>query len=228
MTTSINTPAFEDQEVMEVNTTMKPATAVAVFAPSLLALATGNVAQSCQILNEKENAERVEFNSFSQVIVSNGKFVDRETKTSLGESLTFDLISYQSSYVVSPGDDSAEAKAHVRFSDDGVVCSDGTSVKEHLDFLYNTGYPDAALKERAVVVGMVITAERTDKFNDEPVQFDLSPSSRVMWNRYLNKCKLKIKAGKMKVEQALVIKATTVSAVKNGKDFSHADFSVAA
>lgn len=171
----------------------------------------------------------VEYNTLPQVICSNGNFVCREDKKNLGDTVVFELQSFQDSFVVSPNDDSAPTET-LRFSNDGVVCNDeeGTLVADHLNWLHENGYPNASLKQRAVVVGMIeATAKGTDMV-DELVQFDLSPKSRVMWERFLSTTTFKLAKGKLTEDKVLRIKATTIIATSSNNDsFTQAKFDLA-
>lgn len=171
----------------------------------------------------------VEYNTLPQIICSNGNFVCREDKKNLGDTVVFELQSFQDSFVVSPNDDSAPTEV-LRFSNDGVVCNDeeGTLVADHLNWLHENGYPNASLKQRAVVVGMIeATAKGTDMV-DELVQFDLSPKSRVMWERFLSTTSFKLSKGKLTEDKVLRIKATTtIASSSGGNDFTQAKFDLA-
>lgn len=133
---------------------------------------------------ELKNALTVEFNSLAALILSNGNLLLREGKKSVGDSIQLELLSYQDSYVVAPNDDKAPVSV-VRFSNDGVTCSDGvTSVKEHLQWLHTNGYPKASLKSRVIIVGAVEKCAKAPDLIGTLVQIDLSPASRAQWLRY--------------------------------------------
>jgi hypothetical protein len=212
-----------------------PTTTFAVQAPvsTAVAVAGGNkpnaLAAAMAEMAEFENSITVEYNQFSQIIATNGNFVDRETNKVLGDTVVFELLSYQNSYVVSPNDDKAPIEV-LRFSADGITCSDTdkTPVKDHLIWLRENGYPQASLKERVVVVGLVESAAKTDEFNDTPVQFDLSPKSRVMWVRYLSTAAMMVSRGKLTKEGAARVKATAQLATSSNKEnFTQARFETA-
>ena len=172
------------------------------------------------------DALRVDYNTLDQIIASNGNFVERENKTVLGDTVTFDLLSFQDSFVVSPEDDKAP-KETVRYSDDGLVCSDGTDVKEHLDWLRASGYPKARLKQRVVVVGAITSAMKTEKFNGQLVQFDLSPASRTMWQRFVANVTYGLTTGRITQEQASKVKAEAQLKSRGSETYTVAAFNVA-
>lgn len=176
-------PAFEEEfETLQAASAAPqvPTTAIAPKAPTQLAVH----AKTENPLSELKNALTVEFNSLAALILSNGNLLLREGKKSVGDSIQLELLSYQDSYVVAPQDDKAPVSV-VRFSNDGVTCSDGvTSVKEHLQWLQTNGYPKAALKSRVIIVGAVEKCAKAPDLIGTLVQIDLSPASRAQWLRY--------------------------------------------
>jgi hypothetical protein len=226
--TATANPAFEDGEDSTATTKtaasdVKSDTAVAVNAKTTVAVATK---VDLRVMDSFKDAMTVDYNTLSQVIATNGNFVDRETKTILGDTIVFALLSFQDSYVVSPNDDNAPDEV-VRYSADGKVCSDGTDVQEHLAWLKGNGFPKASLKQRVVVVAAVDTAAKTDKFNGQLVQFDLSPASRTQWMRFTANVAYGLSIGKYKPEQVSRVKAETVLQQKGTDTFTLVQFNVA-
>ena len=218
------TPAFEagDDTTKPASTTeTKAGTAIAEAKTSAIAVATK---VDPRVMDQYKDAMKVEYNTLNQVIATNGNFVDRETKTVLGDTVVFTLLSFQDSFVVSPNDDNA-ADNIVRYSDDGITCSDGTDVKAHLAFLKENGFPKASLKQRAVVVAAIESAVKTDKFNGQLVQFDLSPSSRTMWKRYTANVAYALSIGTTTAEKASRVKAETVIQQSGTNTFTQVQFS---
>jgi hypothetical protein len=200
-----------------------PATGLAVNRMGSGALAIAPEAYA--IMEGSKDALPVDFNTFPQITTTNGNFVERESKAVLGDTILFELLSHQDSWVVDPGDDKAP-KELVRYSVDGVVCSDGTPVQEHLHFLKAGGYADASVKQRSVVVGEVISCSKTKRYDGELVQFDLSPMSRVQWQRYLANSVNTLRKGRKTVEQLKMITATTELATKGDNTYTKAMFAV--
>lgn len=180
---SSSTPAFEQDE----DTTQTASTSAPANLPTTTALTNSALAVHAKTenpLSELKNALTVEFNSLAALILSNGNLLLREGKKSVGDSIQLELLSYQDSYVVAPQDDKAPVSV-VRFSNDGITCSDGvTSVKEHLQWLQTNGYPKAALKSRVIIVGAVEKCAKAPDLIGTLVQIDLSPASRAQWLRY--------------------------------------------
>jgi hypothetical protein len=98
--TSTKTSA-ESATAMVAAPTSAPAVA-ATQSPAAVALT-----QARDAFDQFRNALPVEYNTLDQIIASNGNFVERETKTVLGDTVHFDLLSFQDSFVVSPEDDNA-------------------------------------------------------------------------------------------------------------------------
>lgn len=180
--------------------------------------------EAAQVLGTFKDAMPVEYNSFDQIIASNGNFVDRETKKVLGDEVTFVFLSFQDSYVVSPEVEKADKKL-LRFSDDGIMCSDGTPVADHIQYLKSAGYPDARMKKRVVVVGAIESAAKTTDFNDKLVQFDLSPASRLQWDRFYKVLAYQIGVGRRK--EIGKVKASAVLKTSNNDTFTIATFASA-
>lgn len=207
----------------EAVTTAK--TAVAVKSTAEVAVARAPI--NARALEVFKDAMPVEYNTLEQIIATQGNFQERESKSNLGDTIVFELLSYQASFVVSPEDDDAPDEV-VRYSMDGEVCSDGTMVQEHLEWLQNNGYPAAKLKERVVVVLALESAAKTDKFNGTLMQLDLSPASRTMWNRFMANAAYGLKIGKYSEESVKRIKAeTSVAQGKGNVTYTKVSFTVA-
>jgi hypothetical protein len=216
-TSSSAAPAASQAEVAQTSVT---ATEIAVVKSSELAIA----APAYAISEGMKGAIKVDFNTFPQLITTNGNFVERESKAVLGDTIKFELLSFQDAWVVDPGDDKAD-KNLVRYSDDGVTCSDGTPTKEHLDFLRAGGFPLSSIKKRSVVVGEIIsTSGKIRKFDGELVQFDLSPQSRVQWDRYLANSVNALRKGRKTEDELKLIEAVAELAVKGDNTYTKATF----
>lgn len=231
--TAESNATFESDDVVtSTKTSAESATAMVAAptsAPAVAATqspAAGALAQARDAFDQFRNALPVEYNTLDQIIASNGNFVERETKTALGDTVHFDLLSFQDSFVVSPEDDNAPGEI-VRYSNDGVVCSDGSDVKEHLYWLQQNGYPKARLKQRVVVVGAVTSAAKTDKFNGQLVQFDLSPASRTLWQRFAISAAYGLTTGRVTAAQVSKVKAEALLKSRGNDTYTVASFSTA-
>jgi hypothetical protein len=227
--TSSSTPAFEQDE-----DTPQTAPQASTTASANLPAATTTTNNALAVkpstdhpLAELKNALTVEFNTLSALILSNGNLLMREGKKSVGDSIQLELMSYQDSYVVAPNDDKAPVSV-VRFSNDGIVCSDGvTSVKEHLQWLHTNGYPKASLKSRVIIVGAVEKCPKNAELIGTLVQIDLSPASRAQWLRYEANALYKFQKGLATKEGLRHIKVQAEIATAGSNTYTLASFSMA-
>ena len=234
----INKPAFES----EADTKAAPAGSAApapagsaasdaakpkteITKPQNTALALPTL--TLNLFDQVKDALPVEYNTLNQIIANQGNLQDRETKTILGDTAVFKILSWQDAFVVSPEDDAAPDD-EVRYSDDGITCSDGTLVADHIAHLKEIGFDKARLKERAVVVGAMVSAVKSDMLNGQLVQFDLSPASRTQWKRFMANASYAVSVNSKTPEQALNVKVTT--SIRQGagnNSFTLASFSFA-
>src|SRR3954466_3066816 len=83
-------------------------------ATSLLALTGKNA-----LYGALENAiPKLDFGVVPRLVAASGVIKDADKK-SLGTTIDIELVSWNRNWVISPGDDSAEAKETVRYSSDG-------------------------------------------------------------------------------------------------------------
>ena len=219
--TATTSATFEDQDDAVVAAT----TAVAVVKPQVTSVAA-QFSSATDVISSLKNAMPVTFDMLIPLIATNGNVCKRSDKKPVGDQVVFELMSWQDSYVVSPNDDRGP-KDCVRYSDDGIVCSDGTLVADHLAYLRSLGFAKASCKQRAVVVGSIISCSRTPELDDELVQFDLSPQSRASFLNYALGCVNKLRLGKLTSEQVTKIKATAEVVSMGGNPFTKLMFSAA-
>lgn len=168
-------------------------------------------------LSELKDALTVEFNSLAALVMSNGNLLLREGKRSIGDNIQLELLSFQDSFVIAPNDEKAPVSV-VRFSNDGITCTDGiTSVKEHLHWLQTNGYPKASLKSRVIIVGAVEKCAKNPDLIGTLVQVDLSPASRAQWLRYHANATYKFQKGLATKEglRHIVVQAEIATAGSN-------------
>ena len=215
-------PAWAEGEEPEGTQTAPTQTAV-VTAPTTKAPALqakgGVVARSAaeiDVIRGLKDAYPVAFNTLTTVMAAQGRFSLKETGQPLGTDITLELMSYQDNYVVSPNDDSAP-KEHVRYSDDGITCSDGTPCLTHLADLKELGYTKAKINARNVVVGALLSAQGTKEFDGTLVQIDLSPMSKAQFLRYQIQTAYDISKGKKDPDAAKISKLSADVATNNDK-----------
>jgi hypothetical protein len=206
------------------------AVAVATTAKTAVAVQSSTAKSFNQVadtIGDLKNAMPVTFDMLTPLIATNGNICKRADKRPIGAEVTFELLSWQDSFVVSTGDDKSP-KDLLRYSDDGVVCSDGSLVQEHLRHLRDLGYAKAAVKQRAVVVGSLISCQKPGEIEeDELVQFDLSPQTRASFMNYAMSCINKQRLGKLTADQVTKVKATANVVTMNGNPFTKLTFSAA-
>jgi hypothetical protein len=180
------------------------ATKALVSQPRGALVAQANPKVNINVVKNLKDQYPVQYDSLAQITASQGRFADRETGTNLGSELLFELLSYQDQYVVSPNDDKA-GKDLVRYSADGVTCSDGTDCKQHVADLREMGWKNARINSRYVIVGALNSAEKSDAFDGLLMQIDLSPKSKSQFDRYLIQSAFDLVKGKITEEQAKLV-----------------------
>ncbi len=219
---SATLPGFEPDDTAVVEKAQPAAAVPAVAKTNAVSTQVGMV----DVFAPLRDALRVEYNTLSQVKLTNGNFVERETNVTLGDTVVFDLLSFQDSFTITPNDDKAPIET-IKFSDDGITCKDGTSVADHLANLKAEGYSKAGVKQRMVVVGAVLSASKTDKLNGSLVQFDLSPETRVLFERFRAITAYGVKVGKVDPTKGFSVKAVTRLVTKGSNTYTVADFQLA-
>lgn len=99
----------------------------------------------------------LEFGTVARLVGSNGRIVAKKDSKSLvlGPEIKVTLVSFNDTYQVSPGDDTAEAKKAVRYSRDGVTIDGpvGGDVKAYVEKLRTTdGFAKASVKKYTSLV----------------------------------------------------------------------------
>lgn len=225
-TVAADTPAFEAEESMVAGTTGAGTGTTTVSVRNTGAVAISAPPAMIDIIATLRGVLPVEYNTLAQVKCTNGNFVEREGNLNLGDTIVFELLSWQDSYTVTTNEDKAPIET-LKFSDDGITCKDGTPVADHVAALKEQGYIKAGVKHRLVVVGAVHSAAKSDKYNGNLVQFDLSPESRVLFQRYQATTAWGVKAGKLLPEQVVQVKGATRLVTKGSNTYTVVDFTTA-
>jgi hypothetical protein len=221
--TLLNTK-FEQEEGTTVVPTPTPAAEVSVVSTNTAVAPISSV--ESDVIASLKNTMKVEYNTLAQVKCTNGNFMEREANKVLGDTIVFELLSWQDGYVITANDDKAP-KDLLRFSDDGITCKDGETVADHLFFLKEQGYTKAGVKHRLTVVGAVQSCSKTADFNGVLVQFDLSPESRVLFQRYQATCAYGVRKGVLDPKKVLTVKASARVVTKGSNSYTVSDFVVA-
>lgn len=200
-------------------------TAVATVAPRAVAVARAPVSPFAEL----QNAYTVDYNTLDALMVSNGSFLMKEDAQDLGNAITMQLMSYQKSFVVSPGDDSEQAKKLVKYSDDGAYTKDGLNINDYLQELKSAGYSKAYKSERVVLVGALADPGKLPALQDRLVQLDLAPTSKTLYDRYTIQAAFDIGRGKTTLEKSRNLRMTAkVTKNANNKIYTLVQFTEAA
>lgn len=192
--------AAEAEEAAAANTSApgkeSKQTAVAAAAPRAMAVHK----KIEDPLKDLENAFPVSFNSLKQLVVTNGNVMVKDSKKALGAEVGIELISFQASFVVSPGIEGEEGAKMCRYSDDGVTATTGENMQEYLQALIAGDYPKAKFSERVVIVGCLFDAGKSregEELKDSLVQVSLPPTSKASFQQYRLDNAFKISRGKL-------------------------------
>lgn len=163
----------------------------------------------------------VEFGTFPRLVGSNGNVMDKDGKA-LGQFVDLQLLSWTETYVVSPGEDSDEAKKSVRYSRDGVTIDEtGESVAAYLEQLRTVdGYENAAKKKYIELVGILEKADKTTDHLGQLVQVSLSPQSLKSFEGYRANVSVQVRLGKREIEGAERVRVTPELKSGNGKNWT--------
>jgi hypothetical protein len=212
-----------------------PVTAVAVAATRAVAVAQPTTGLQMDVFNKFKNSERVDYKTLQRIQAkSSGFFLQDAGNFALGDTLNFEISSFQDSYVASPGKDGPEATKAVRYSDNGVTAKTGEDMAEYIRDLRESGFPDAKMTHRMIVVLDLISAPNakgdTSVYCDvRPYQMDLPPSSREKFDQYVREQNFNVKKGRVPEDQVKFIQAV-VGEVSNNiqgskKDYQQVTFS---
>lgn len=164
------------------------------------------------VLSDKKDAFRVEFDSLPRILASQGSFIFKDTDEDLGAQVQIQLMSYQDSWTCGPNDTKADAEL-VKYADNPTTAQDGTDLKEHLDDLKAQGYSKASIAHRCVIVGELVSSQgkvASDR-TGELVQMDLPESGRRSFNTYQLQASYAVAKGRKSAEEASLL---TIKAVK--------------
>lgn len=173
--------------------------------------ASTNVAVSRPSLNpfaDMEKVYEVEYNTLTQLMATNGNFLEKENGTVLGDAITLQLMSYQNNFVLSPGVDGEDAKKLVRYSNDGITTKDGEDCVGYLNDLKQAGYNKAYMSKRVVLVGALLDAGKAPQMADSLVQIDLAPTSKTLFDRHVIQSAFNISKGKTTKDKASTLRLT--------------------
>lgn len=222
------TPDVQEPEVQ----TPEPETTQEAATPAVIDNKPGGVpatfgAQFQLALGEYKNQiPPVSFGTLPRVVASQGSLVcEGET---MGKTGIVSILSFNDSFAITPNENNAES-SYCKFSYDNEYLNDGSGVlvSDHLKYLREEGFKDAAAKRYVELVCML---EDCDEDHDEignMVQVSLSPQSVKQFERYQLGCTIKIKQGKVKPEDLSQVKLTAKTKTFGSNTFTLISFSQA-
>jgi hypothetical protein len=147
-----------------------------------------------------------DYSTFPRLRVDAGCIASTEGAEA-GDFIELQVLSYSSSWTVTTGDDSKDAKTHVRFSDDGKITNPagdkdewaGTELETYRDHLISLGFEKAAIKEYEVIYGLALDCQEADfAHKNEVVALALAPESRRKFDSYKINRALQARMGRVK------------------------------
>lgn len=176
-----------------------------------------------------ENAIKVDYNTLTRIMVTNGNIQNKDTKQLMGPEATIELISIQKHWVMSPGGDQKDEESleYLKFSDDGItVRGTGQLMTEAQQIAVDASYEKARIVERLILVGMMIDAGKlASTMNGELVQMDLAPRSKDNFNRHRVSTAFRIGRELQEPKGAEVVKITCDVQSKGSNNWTDAVFS---
>ena len=204
-------------------------TAVAAVKPNAVAvnIMSHDPTASC------ENALRVDYNTLTQIMVTNGNVALKEGKELMGDHVGLEIISFQDQWVCSPGGDTQddESLEFLKFSDDGkYVRGTDELLTDAVKKAQAAGYDKAKIAERMILVGALVYPGKDKKGNlleelqDELVQIDLAPRSKGNFKAYRANVAFKVSRGLVDPAAALRVCMSAKVMSKGTMNWTDADF----
>lgn len=173
--------------------------------------------------------ETASFGDFPQIIASQGAFSEGGSSgKELGKYIMFRPIQAKVKRVCSPNSQDEGAKEYFAAAYVGEPTMDGRSIEECLEDAKAAGYEKATIKDYVDLFAYVVSCEtNSEDFADEVVILQLSPMSKIEWQKFSKKLEMKAAFNKLE-DKEFVIKAIA-KATKNkaNQSFSHYTFELA-
>lgn len=170
----------------------------------------------CDVIGALKDAlPPVEYGEGVRLVGSNGQLMDDDKKL-LGDSITLVLLSWNHRYVISPGENGAEAKEHARYSLDGVTTSKGENVDEYLANLRDKmGYSKASKKLYVDLFGILEAAGKPSDHVGNTVSVSLSPDSVKAFTGMRRDVVVKKMLGQIDVDASAGVRLTISTEIKS-------------
>lgn len=185
------------------------------------------------VLGKLKDGITVEHNTLERIqVLAGGGFVLQDSNAlSLGDTIDFELQSYQDAYVISPGGKGQEGKDLVRYSADGVTTTDGQNCQEYVQELQKD-FPEAAIKKRCVLVLELQGAPNAkrgvvDDHVGKLFQMDLAPSSKTKFDSFRIQAGHAVSRGRRTAEEAVNVRSTVEGASSVSKSGEKLNWAIA-
>lgn len=215
----------EPTAVVKEEVKASTSTEVAFAKPNSLATTMAQV----DPFTKMENAIKVDYNTLTNIMVTNGNVQNKDNKQLMGDSCVLELISIQKHWVMSPGGESKDKESleFLKFSDDGIhVRGTGQLMTEAQELAVAAGYKKARINERRILVGMMVDAGKlASTMNGELVQMDLAPRSMANFHRHRVSTTFRIGKNLQTAEGAEIVKIGCDVKSENGNNWTDAIFS---
>ena len=215
------------EKVAAKTTALAPAKATPLAAP---ASSSGRIVD---VLAKLKDGITVEYNTLERIqVLAGGGFVLQDSNAlSLGDTIDFELQSYQDSFVISPGGKGQEGKEFVRYSADGITTNDGENCREYLRHL-QLDFPDASIKQRCVLVFELTGAPNAkrgvaDDHLNKLFQMDLAPTSKTKFDSYRIQAGHAVSRNRKTEEDVFKIRSTVEGATATSRTGEKLNWAIA-
>ena len=170
--------------------------------------------------------ETASFGDFPQIIASQGAFSEGGSSgKELGKYIMFRPIQAKVKKVCSPNSNDDEAKEYFAAAYVGEPTMDGRSIEECLEDAKAAGYEKASLKDYVDLFAYVESCEtNSEDFADEVVILQLSPMSKIEWQKFSKKLEIKAAFGQLEGREFVVKAIAKATKNKANQSFSHYTF----
>ena len=173
--------------------------------------------------------ETATFGDFPQIISTQGAFQEGGSSgKELGKYIMFRPIQAKVKKVCSPNSNDDEAKEYFAAADVGEPAMDGRSIEECLEDAKAAGYEKASLKDYVDLFAYVESCENnSEDFADEVVILQLSPMSKIEWQKFSKKLEVKAAFGQLEGKEFVVKAIAKATKNKANQSYTHYAFELA-
>ena len=173
--------------------------------------------------------ETATFGDFPQIISTQGAFQEGGSSgKELGKYIMFRPIQAKIKKVCSPNSNSDEAKEYFAAAYVGEPTMDGRSIEECLEDAKAAGYEKATIKDYVDLFAYVESCEtNSEDFADEVVILQLSPMSKIEWQKFSKKLEVKAAFGQLEGKEFVVKAIAKATKNKANQSYTHYAFELA-